>query len=51
VTITASHVADVPKYRTGSDVVLDQARSDVEKRLLDRQEVAFGTRAAARARG
>ncbi|HZE19037.1 MAG TPA: hypothetical protein VE402_02855, partial [Candidatus Angelobacter sp.] len=41
VTITASHVADVPKYRTGSDVVLDQARSDVEKRLLDRQEVAF----------
>jgi hypothetical protein len=41
VTVTASHVADVPKYRTNSDVVLDQARSDVETRASDRQEIFF----------
>ena len=41
VTITASHVSDVPRYRTNSDVVLDQARSDVETRSADRQDFSF----------
>ena len=41
VTVSASHVADVPKYRTNSDVVLDQSRSDVETRSADRQEIFF----------
>ena len=30
VTVTVAHATDVPKYRTGSDVVLDRARSDIE---------------------
>ena len=41
VTIQASHVSDIPKYRTGSDVILDKARSDVETRLADQQEIRF----------
>ncbi|HMI32240.1 MAG TPA: hypothetical protein VK527_10940 [Candidatus Limnocylindrales bacterium] len=39
--LTVSHSSDVPKYRTGSDVILDQARSDVETRSSDRQAVDF----------
>jgi hypothetical protein len=44
VRLTVSHSADVPKYRTGSDVVLDQARSDVETRRSDRQSLDFSYR-------
>ncbi len=41
VRVTVAHSTDVPKYRTGSDVVLDQGRSDVETRRADRQSVDF----------
>ncbi|TMQ59963.1 MAG: cell surface protein SprA [Candidatus Eisenbacteria bacterium] len=41
VTVTVAHATDVPKYRTGSDVVLDRARSDIETRSTDRQSVDF----------
>ncbi len=44
VRVTVSHSADVPKYRTGSDVVLDQARSSVETRSSDRQALDFSYR-------
>ncbi|HEX7077353.1 MAG TPA: cell surface protein SprA [Candidatus Eisenbacteria bacterium] len=39
VRFSMQHSTDVPKFRTGSDVVLDPARSDVETRRLDRQSV------------
>ena len=41
VRINVNHSADVPKYRTGSDVVLDKARSDIETRSADRQSIDF----------
>ena len=41
VRVTVAHSADVPKYRTGSDVVLDKARSDIETRRSDRQSIDF----------
>ena len=44
VRVNVAHSADVPKYRTGSDVVLDQARSDVETRRSDRQSIDFSYR-------
>jgi len=42
--VTVAHSADVPKYRTGSDVILDPARSDVETRRADRQSFDFSYR-------
>ena len=41
VTVQFSHAADVPKYRTGSDVILDKTRSDLETRRADRQSIDF----------
>ncbi|MGE5174760.1 MAG: cell surface protein SprA [Hyphomicrobiales bacterium] len=39
VRFTMQHSTDVPKFRSGSDVVLGAARSDVETRRFDRQSV------------
>ncbi|HEY2924620.1 MAG TPA: cell surface protein SprA [Candidatus Eisenbacteria bacterium] len=44
VRLTVAHSTDVPKYRTGSDVVLDEARSAVETRRSDRQAIDFSYR-------
>jgi hypothetical protein len=41
VRVTLAHSTDVPKYRTGSDVVLDKARSDIETQRSDRQSIDF----------
>jgi len=38
------HATDVPKFRTGSDVVLDAAQSDIETRRLDRQSIDISYR-------
>ena len=37
--VSVQRSTDVPKYRTNSDVILDQARSDLETRELNRQSV------------
>ncbi|MBI4364328.1 MAG: cell surface protein SprA, partial [Candidatus Latescibacteria bacterium] len=39
VRVSLQHSSDVPKYRTGSDVVLDPARSEIETRRSDRQSI------------
>jgi hypothetical protein len=44
VRLTLSHSTDIPKYRTGSDVILDKARSDIETQRADRQSVDFSYR-------
>ncbi len=41
VRVTLAHSSDVPKYRTGSDVVLDKTRSDIETSRADRQSIDF----------
>jgi hypothetical protein len=44
VRLTIAHSTDIPKYRTGSDVVLDKARSDIETQRADRQSIDFSYR-------
>ena len=44
VRVTIAHSTDIPKYRTGSDVVLDKARSDIETQRSDRQSIDFSYR-------
>ncbi|MGE5179316.1 MAG: cell surface protein SprA [Bacteroidota bacterium] len=39
INVSAQHTTDVPKFRTGSDVILDAARSKVETRQFDRQSI------------
>lgn len=45
------HSTDVPKFRTGSDVILSGARSELETRTLDRQSVDVSYRRSAPRRG
>ncbi len=49
--LTVAHSSDIPKYRTGSDVVLAQSRSDVETRRADRQSFDFSYRRTGPRRG
>jgi len=49
--LNISHSADVPKYRTGSDVVLDKARSDLETSSADLQRLDFSYNRAGPRRG
>ena len=51
VRVTLSRASDVPKYRTGSDVILDDARSAVETRRQDRQSIDFRYRRAGPRKG
>jgi hypothetical protein len=39
--INMNHSEDVPKYRTGSDVILDKTRSSIETRSSDNQSIDF----------
>ena len=41
VRINVNHSEDVPKYRTGSDVILDKTRSSIETRSSDNQSIDF----------
>jgi cell surface protein SprA len=44
VRFSMQHSTDVPKFRTGSDVTLDAAQSDIETRRLDQQSVDISYR-------
>jgi hypothetical protein len=51
VRVSIQHSADVPKFRTGSDVILDPARSDVETRESNRRSIDMQYRRTSRSKG
>jgi hypothetical protein len=51
VRVSMQHSADVPKFRTGSDVILDPSRSDVETRELNRRSIDMQYRRTSRSKG
>jgi len=51
VSVSLQHSTDAPKFRTGSDVILDDARSKVETREFNRQSFGVSYRRSTNAKG
>jgi hypothetical protein len=51
ISVSAAHSSDVPKFRTGSDVILGQERSNLETREFNSRSASVGYRRTAPRKG